>query len=190
MELPEGVESVLFTEEDVKLRVAQLGKEITSVYRGTYPLLVGVLRGAIVFMADLMREIEIPVEIDFIRLSSYSATESSGQITLHMDCGEVSGRDVLIVEDIVDTGRTLSWLKDHLLRKGAATVRTVVLTDKKERRVVPFAPEFVGWVIPDRHVIGYGYDLDGLFRNMRFVGILDEKFKARYLAERAESPTL
>jgi hypoxanthine phosphoribosyltransferase len=165
---------VLFDEETLAARVAELGRELTRVYRGRDPLLVGILGGGVVFLADLMRAIDLPVEVDFVSASSYGADEHSrGTVTIHHDLRvPIAGRHVLLVEDVVDTGRTLALLREELLRRGAASLAVCALLDKAARRVVDLRPDFVGFACPDVFVVGYGLDRAGRYRNLPCIGEL------------------
>jgi hypoxanthine phosphoribosyltransferase len=173
--VPAGVQRVLIPAEDLRARVDELGRQIRSDYAGRTPILVGVLKGAVVFLADLMRAIDAPCECDFIALSSYGAsTRSSGIVELTKDLSvPIEGRDVLIVEDIVDTGRTLTYLLRNLETRQPRTVRVSALLDKVSRREVPVALDYVGFTIPDEFVVGYGLDFAGLYRNLPYIGVLD-----------------
>jgi hypoxanthine phosphoribosyltransferase len=173
--VPAGVQRVLIPAEDLRARVDELGRQIRSDYAGRTPILVGVLKGAVVFLADLMRAIEAPCECDFIALSSYGvSTRSSGIVELTKDLSvPIEGRDVLIVEDIVDTGRTLAYLLRNLETRQPRTVRVCALLDKVSRREVPVALDYVGFTIPDEFVVGYGLDFAGLYRNLPYIGVLD-----------------
>ncbi|MHB0912845.1 MAG: hypoxanthine phosphoribosyltransferase [Armatimonadota bacterium] len=167
---------VFLGEEQIAARVRELGAEISDDYKGRNLVIVGILKGSFVFLADLVRSISLPLTLDFITLSSYGgSTESSGTVRLAKDLDEsVAGRDVLIVEDIVDTGWTLrmSRLKEVLLERGAASVRVCTLLDKPERRKVDVDLDYVGFVIPDEFVVGYGLDFDGLYRNLPDISIV------------------
>ena len=173
--MPPGVQRVLIPAEDLRARVDELGREIRRDYMGRTPILVGVLKGAVVFLSDLMRAIDAPCECDFIALSSYGAsTRSSGIVELTKDLSQpIEGRDVLIVEDIVDTGRTLTYLLRNLETRQPRTVRVCALLDKVSRREVPVALDYVGFPIPDEFVVGYGLDFAGLYRNLPYIGVLD-----------------
>ncbi len=166
---------VLITEEEIKRRVCELGAEITKDYAGKSILLIGVLKGAAVFMSDLMRCIDLPVEIDFMVVSSYgSGTKTSGNIKILKDTDvSVEGRDVIIAEDILDTGITLNNLKDLLLKRGAKSLKICTIFNKPARRKSPIEAEYVGFDVPDEFVIGYGLDYDQKYRNLPFLGILD-----------------
>ena len=173
--MPAGIKRILVPAEDLTARVAQLGQQIRGDYAGRTPVLVGVLKGAVVFLADLMRAIEAPCECDFIALSSYGAsTRSSGIVELTKDLSvPIEGRDVLIVEDIVDTGRTLAYLLRNLETRQPESVRVCTLLDKAARREVPVSLDYVGFTIPDEFVVGYGLDFAGLYRNLPYVAVLD-----------------
>jgi hypoxanthine phosphoribosyltransferase len=173
--VPPGIQRVLIPAEDLTARVAQLGRQIRGDYAGRTPMLVGVLKGAVVFLADLMRAIDAPCECDFIAVSSYGAsTRSSGIVELTKDLSvPIDGRDVLIVEDIVDTGRTLAYLRRNLETRQPRTLRVCTLLDKASRREVPVSLDYVGFTIPDEFVVGYGLDLAGLYRNLPYLAVLD-----------------
>jgi hypoxanthine phosphoribosyltransferase len=173
--VPPGVQRVLIPAEDLRARVDELGRQLRSDYAGRTPILVGVLKGAVVFLADLMRAIDAPCECDFIAVSSYGAsTRSSGIVELTKDLSvPIEGRDVLIVEDIVDTGRTLAYLLRNLETRQPRTVRVCALLDKVSRREVPVELDYVGFAIPDEFVVGYGLDFAGLYRNLPYIGVLD-----------------
>jgi hypoxanthine phosphoribosyltransferase len=173
--VPPGIQRVLIPADDLRARVAELGRQIRSDYAGRTPILVAVLKGAIVFLADLMRAVDAPCECDFIAVSSYGAsTRSSGIVELTKDLSvPIEGRDVLIVEDIVDTGRTLAYLLRNLETRQPRTVRVCALLDKVSRREVPVALDYVGFPIPDEFVVGYGLDFAGLYRNLPYIGVLD-----------------
>jgi hypoxanthine phosphoribosyltransferase len=172
--VPPGIQRVLIPAEDLTARVGDLGRQIRADYAGRTPMLVGVLKGAVVFLADLMRAIDAPCECDFIALSSYGAsTRSSGIVELTKDLSvPIEGRDVLIVEDIVDTGRTLAYLLRNLETRQPATLRVCTLLDKAARREVPVTLDYVGFQIPDEFVVGYGLDFAGLYRNLPYLGVL------------------
>jgi len=155
----DDIAEILVTEEAIKAKVTELGRRISEDYRGRNLLLVGLLRGAIVFLSDLMRAIDVPVQLDFIGISSYGASTESGAVRLVMDLEtDITGRDVLIVEDIVDTGKTLSYLVENLKARQPASLRLCALLDKPERRQVPITVDYVGFEIPDKFVVGYGLD--------------------------------
>jgi hypoxanthine phosphoribosyltransferase len=173
--VPPELKRVLIPAEDLGVRVGQLGRQIRGDYAGRTPMLVGVLKGAVVFLADLMRAVEAPCECDFIAVSSYGAsTRSSGIVRLTKDLSvSIEGRDVLIVEDIVDTGRTLAYLVRNLETRQPQSLRVCALLDKAARREVPVPLDYVGFTIPDEFVVGYGLDYAGLFRNLPYLAVLD-----------------
>ena len=166
---------VLISEEELSRKVDELGARISRDYAGKNILLIGVLKGAAVFMSDLMRRIDVPVEIDFMVVSSYgSGTKSAGNIKILKDADvSVEGRDVLIAEDILDTGITLFNLKELLLKRGAKSLKICTILNKQERRQSPIVADYVGFEIPDEFVVGYGLDYAQKYRNLPYVGILD-----------------
>ncbi len=165
---------VVLTEEQIRVRVRELGAEISRDYAGTSLVVIGILTGAALFVADLVRSITIPVEIDFIAAASYGKqTESSGEVRILKDLGRsVHGRDLLIVEDIVDTGLTLRYLLQMLLARGPASVKSCALLDKPSRRRVEVRADYTGFTIPDTFVVGYGLDHAGLYRNLPYIAEL------------------
>jgi len=167
--------TVLLTEEIIQEKVRDLARAIDRDYAGRVPVLIGVLTGATIFLADLVRKMQIPVEMEFMAVSSYGAgTESTGVVRILKDLNsEVTGRDLIIVEDIVDSGLTLAYLQSLLRAREPASLRTCVLLDKKERRETDVVLDYVGFTIPNAFVIGYGLDYAGLYRQLPFVGILD-----------------
>jgi hypoxanthine phosphoribosyltransferase len=169
------VAEVLLSEEQIQAKVAELGARISEDYVGRPLTLVSVLKGSLPFMADLMRAITVPVQIDLMEVSSYggTATESSGLVRILKDLSSsIDGRDVLIVEDIIDTGLTLNYLVRYLRGKNPASLRICTLLDKPARRLVEIPIDYLGFEIPDRFVIGYGLDFGEAYRNLRFVGVL------------------
>ncbi len=173
--MPPGIQRILIPAEELTARVAELGRQVRADYAGRTPVLVAVLKGAVVFLSDLMRAIEAPCECDFIAVSSYGAsTRSSGIVELTKDLSTpIEGREVLVVEDIVDTGRTLTYLLRNLETRQPASVRVCALLDKAARREVPISLDYVGFTIPDEFVVGYGLDFAGLYRNLPYVAVLD-----------------
>lgn len=165
---------VLFTGEELHQRVTQVGAEITRDYRGKSPVLVSVLRGSYIFMADLTRSIDLPCTVDFMSVSSYGAgTASSGQVKILKDLSEpIDGKDLIIVEDILDSGNTLYYLRDVLEARKPASVSICTLLDKPERRVKDIKADYVGFQIPDAFVVGYGLDYAERYRNLPYIGIL------------------
>ena len=178
--LYKDLESVLYTREQLADAVRALGERITCDYAGKRPVLVCILKGASVFFSDLMREIDLPLEIEFMAVSSYGAsTKSSGEVRLIKDLDRsIHGRDVIIVEDIVDSGMTLNFLKRTLITRGAASLRIAALLDKPSRRVVPLTVDYSCFEIPDAFVVGYGLDYDEVYRNLPVVGVLSPKVYA------------
>ena len=168
------VEQILYTEEELRSRVRELGSQITADYAGRAPLLISVLRGSYIFMADLTRAIHLDVTVDFMVVSSYGAgTASSGQVEIKKDLSDsIEGRDLLIVEDILDSGNTLYYLLDVLRARKPASIRLCTLMDKPERRVKPIKADYVGFTIPDAFIVGYGLDYAEKYRNLPYVGIL------------------
>lgn len=165
---------VLLTEEQLHQKCAEIGAAISRDYAGRDLLLVSVLKGAVVFMADLMREISIPCAIDFMVVSSYgSGVKTSGVVKIVKDLDtNLAGKDILIVEDILDSGMTLSYLTELLRDRGPASLRIAALLDKPSRRKVPLRADYVGYEVPDEFVVGYGLDYDEKYRNLPYVGIL------------------
>lgn len=175
MTMRDDIAEVLVSEKEIQAEVAQLGHRISEDYAGNEILLIGLLRGAIVFLSDLMRAISIPVRLDFIGISSYGASTESGAVRLVMDLEtDIAGCHVLVVEDIVDTGKTLSYLVENLKARQPASLRVCALLDKPERRTVPITVDYVGFEIPDKFVVGYGLDFAEGYRNLPFVGVLKE----------------
>lgn len=173
----QDLSSIMYTEEQLREAVTQLGAQITQDYQGKAPLMICILKGASVFFTDLIRAIDLPLEIEFMAISSYGAsTVSSGEVRMVKDLDRsILGRDVLIVEDIVDSGMTLSFLKRTLTNRGASSLRLVTLLDKPSRRTVPLSVDYSCFQIPDAFVVGYGLDYDEKYRNLPLVGILDPK---------------
>ena len=169
-----GVGEILIDETSVKERVAALGAEISADYAGRDLLLVGVLKGAVFFMADLMRELSIPCEIDFMAISSYgAATDSSGVVRILKDLDiNIAGRNVIVVEDIIDSGLTLSYLMRNLQARKPASLEVCTLLTKPERREIEVPVRYVGFEIPNKFVIGYGLDFAERYRNLPYIGVL------------------
>lgn len=168
------IKEVLLSEEQIQKRVKELGAQISADYAGKEPLLVSVLRGSIMFMADLTRQVQPFCEIDFMAVSSYgSGTSSSGQVKIIKDLTEsIEGRDVVVVEDILDSGNTLSYLLEVLQARKPASIKLCTLLDKPDRRVKPIQADYVGFTVPDAFVVGYGLDYDERYRNLPYIGIL------------------
>ena len=174
-ELTRGVSKILIEEDAVANRVAELGAEVSSDYVGKDLLLVGVLKGAVFFMADLMRQLSIPCEVDFMAISSYGAsTDSSGVVRILKDLDiNIEGRDVLVVEDIIDSGLTLSYLIRNLESRNPATLEVCALLTKPARREIEVDVRYTGFEIPNEFVIGYGLDFGERYRNLPYVAVLD-----------------
>jgi bifunctional protein TilS/HprT len=169
----EGIDHVLFTHTRIQRRIRSLAKSITRDYSGRKPVLVGILRGVICFMADLMQSIPLPLSVDFMAISYYGTdNESSVKITKDLDTS-IAGRDVLMVEDIVDTGMTLNYVLNHLASHNPASLRVCTLLDKRVRRLIDVPLDYVGFEIPDEFVVGYGLDYHGEYRNLSFIGALN-----------------
>ena len=173
-ELERAVSEILIDEERLQERIRELGREISADYAGRELLLVGVLKGAVIFMADLKRELTVPCEIDFMAISSYgAATDSSGVVRILKDLDiNIEGRNVLVVEDIIDSGLTLSYLLRNLESREPASLEICALLTKPERREVDVAVRYIGFEIPNRFVIGYGLDFAERYRNLPYVGVL------------------
>ena len=172
--LDKDVERVLFSEEELHRRVAEIAAEIDRDYAGREPLLVSVLRGSFVFMADLVRQIHLPCTVDFMAVSSYGAgTTSSGQVKITKDLSEsIEGRDIIVVEDILDSGNTLSYLLQILQARHPASMKLCTLLDKPDRRIKPVHVDYSGFSIPDEFVVGYGLDFAEKYRNLPYIGVL------------------
>ena len=168
------IEEVLVTEEQLRTRIAELGKELAKDYEGKTPIFIGVLKGVITFFADIVRATPIPCEYDFMAVSSYgAATISSGTIDLIKDIrSDIKGRHVVILEDILDTGHTLSFVTKLLQERGPASLKICTLLDKPERRQAPITADYIGFTIPNKFVVGYGLDYNELYRNIPYIGVL------------------
>jgi hypoxanthine phosphoribosyltransferase len=165
---------ILIPEVRIRDRVSELGRQLSSDYSSGRPtVLVGVMRGALYFLADLSRTVTVPIEIDFLSVSSYSGTKSSGKVALSHDTSlDLTGKDVVLVEDIVDTGRTVSALIRHLALKNPRSLKICALLDKPSRRQVSVPIHYLGFRIADRFVVGYGLDFDQSYRNLPYIGVL------------------
>lgn len=172
--LEKDIERILISQEEIQVRCKELGKELTEIYQNTNPLVVGVLKGAVPFMADIVRSIDTYLELDFMDVSSYgNATVSSGEVKIVKDLDtNVEGRDLLIVEDIIDSGRTLAYLVDLFKYRKAKSVKIVTLLDKPEGRVVNIEADYVGFNVPNEFVVGYGLDYAEAYRNLPYFGVL------------------
>jgi hypoxanthine phosphoribosyltransferase len=167
---------VLITREQIQSAVKKLGAQVTHDYQGKNPLLICILKGSSIFFTDLIRKIDLPLEIDFMAISSYGPNTKSGEVRLVKDLDRsIEGRNVIIVEDIVDSGKTLAYLKRILCNRGAESIRIVALLDKPSRRTVPLNVDYTGFEIPDAFVVGYGLDFNEKYRNLPVIGVLDER---------------
>ena len=164
--------NILIKEDDIKKRIRELGKEINSDYKNKNPILIGVLKGAFVFLADLLRELEIPVEIDFLGISSYEGTKSSGVVRITQDLSiNIEDRDIILIEDIVDSGRTINYIISNLRTRHPRSIAVCTLLNKKDARVIEVPLTYVGFNIPRVFVIGYGLDYENKFRNLKYIGV-------------------
>ena len=172
--MDQDILKILLSEEEIKARVQELGDQLYDAFHDKNPLFVGVLKGCFIFMADLVRAAQLKSELEFIGVSSYqNGTKSSGVVQITRDLQEdINGRDVIIVEDILDSGNTLEFLKKYLMAKGAASVTIVTLLDKPARREKAITADYAGFVVPDEFVVGYGLDYAQQYRNMPYIGVL------------------
>jgi len=179
-EMDQDILRVLYSEEDIRRRVQELGDRIYDDFRGRNPLFVGVLKGCFLFMADLIRACPLKSEIEFIACSSYgNAQASSGNVQITRDLGQdITGRDLIVVEDILDSGNTLYFLKQYFMAKGAKSVTIVTLFDKPERREKPIYADYVGFDVPNEFVVGYGLDFVQQYRNLPYVGVMKPEMYA------------
>lgn len=174
------IERVLYSQDDIKAACQRLGAQLTQDYAGKKPLVIGVLKGVIFFMTDLLREMDLMADIDFIDVSSYhGGTASSGQVTLEQDISvDIKDRDVIIVEDILDSGRTLAYLKDLLEARNPRSFKICTLLDKPEGRTVEAKADYVGFDVPNEFLVGYGLDYQEFYRNLPYVGVLKSEVYA------------
>ena len=173
--MDKDIQEILLTEEQIQNRIQELGQVLTREYAGKNPLVVGVLKGVVVFYADMIRQIKTQCQMDFMWISSYAGTSSTGDMIVKRDVSaDLTGRDVLILEDIFDTGRSLDFTYKHLLSKGAASVKICTLLDKPEGRLpgISLKADYVGFTIPNAFVVGYGLDYNEQYRNLPYVGVL------------------
>ncbi len=172
--MDQDILKILLSEEEIKARVQEMGDQLYDAFHDKNPLFVGVLKGCFIFMADLVRAAQLKSELEFIGVSSYqNGTKSSGVVQITRDLQEdINGRDVIIVEDILDSGNTLEFLKKYLMAKGAASVTIVTLLDKPARREKAITADYAGFVVPDEFVVGYGLDYAQQYRNMPYIGVL------------------
>lgn len=173
-EMEKDILKVLVSEEELKARVEELGAQIAEAYAGKNPLFMGALKGCVVFMADLLRACPLKSDLEFIAVSSYqNSTVSSGSVQITHDLQQdITGRHIIIVEDILDSGRTLAFLKEYLMTKGAASICIVTLLDKPSRRAKAVTADYAGFTVPDEFVVGYGLDYAQQYRNVPYIGVL------------------
>ncbi len=172
----EDCKEIMFTHDQIVERCKEIGKQISEEYKGKKVLLIGLLKGSVPFFAELSQHIDLDVEFDFMSVSSYEGTESTGNVLVKKDIDvDIKGKDILIIEDILDTGKTLYTVRAMLLEKGAASVEIAALLNKQERREYPIQAKYVGFEIPNAFVIGYGMDYDEKYRNLPYVGVLKEE---------------
>lgn len=173
--MEQNIQKVLLSEEQIKARVCELGEILSEEYRDKNPVVLGVMKGVVVFYADMIRQLKIPCQMEFMWLSSYEGTDSSGSVVVKRDIStDIKGRHVLILEDIFDTGASLSFVYDHLMAKGPASVKICTLLDKPSRRKpgITLEADYVGFTIPNAFVVGYGLDYNEYYRNLPYVGVL------------------
>jgi len=167
------IERILISEEEIEAKVAEVGKRITEDFRDKDPIFVGVLKGCFIFMADLMRHVDVNCSMDFMAVSSYSGTSSTGAVKINKDLSQdIEGRHVIIVEDILDSGVTLSYLKRYLMNRGPASITIVTLMDKPARRKADVYADYSCFEVPDAFVVGYGLDYNEHYRNLPYIGVL------------------
>lgn len=173
--MEQDIQKILITEEQLRARIAQLGQQLTQDYAGKTPVIVGVLKGVVVFYADMIRQIKVPCQMDFMWISSYQGTNSTGMMEVKRDVtADIKNRHVLILEDIYDTGNSLDFTYRHLMAKQPASLKICTLLDKPERRKpgITLKPDYVGFTVPNEFVVGYGLDYNELYRNLPYVGVL------------------
>ncbi|MBE6748704.1 MAG: hypoxanthine phosphoribosyltransferase [Ruminococcaceae bacterium] len=172
----EDIKKVLIDENELNAVVKRLGEQITADYKGKEVLLIGILKGSVIFMADLMRAIDLPCNIDFMAVSSYgSGTESSGRVKINKDLdNDIKDKDIIIIEDILDSGKTLYYIRDILSARKPASIKICTLFDKPERREADIKADYVGSLVPNEFIVGYGLDYSEYYRNLPFIGVLKE----------------
>ena len=173
------IERILITEDELRVKVKAIGRQISRDYEGKDPIFVGVLKGCFIFMADLMRSVDIHCAMDFMAVSSYSGTTSTGAVKINKDLSEdIQGRHVIIVEDILDSGVTLNYLKSFLQQREPASIRIATLMDKPSRRRAPVYADYSCFEVPDAFVVGYGLDYNERYRNLPYIGVLKPEIYA------------
>lgn len=173
--MEKDIAKILITEEEIRRRVAELGEELTRDYAGKDPVIVGVLKGVVVFYADMVRKIRTPCQMDFMWISSYQGTSSTGSMVVKRDVSvDIRGRHVLVLEDIFDTGNSLDFTYRHLMSKGPASLKICTFLDKPARRKpgITLKPDYVGYTVPNEFVVGYGLDFNEHYRNLPYIGVL------------------
>ncbi|OLS03001.1 hypoxanthine phosphoribosyltransferase [Tissierella creatinophila] len=171
------IKEILISEEEVSVRIKELGKEITKDYKEKNLMVVGILKGAVVFMSELCKRIDLPIDMDFMSVSSYGkSSRSTGEVKIIKDLDDsVEGKDILIVEDIIDTGLTLSYLTDNLKKRGANSVKIITLLDKPGRRNIQVKVDYLGFEVPNEFIVGYGLDFSEMYRNLPYIAALKEE---------------
>lgn len=173
--MDKDIQKILLSEEDIQNRIKELGKVLTEDYAGKNPVIIGVMKGVVLFYADMIRQIKVPCEMDFMWISSYAGTDSTGNLIVRRDIGsDLEGRHVLILEDIYDTGNSLTFVREHLLKKNPASLKICTLLDKPSRRKpgITLQADYVGFEVPNAFVVGYGLDYNEYYRNLPYIGVL------------------
>ena len=172
----DDIKKILIDEDELRAIVERLGEQITEDYKGKDVLLIGILKGSVIFMADLMRAIDLPCNIDFMAVSSYgSGTESSGRVKINKDLdNDIQDKDIIIIEDILDSGKTLYYIRDILSARKPASIKICTLFDKPERREADIKADYIGSLVPNEFIVGYGLDYAEYYRNLPFIGVLKE----------------
>ncbi len=175
--LSNDIKKVLITEEELQKTVKALGEKISEDYKGKEVLLVGILKGSVIFMSDLMRYINVPSNIDFMAVSSYgNGTESTGRVKINKDLdSDITGKDIIIIEDILDSGKTLHYIRDILSARNPQSIKICTLFDKPERREANIKADYVGLAVPNEFIVGYGLDYAEYYRNLPYIGVLKEQ---------------
>ena len=173
--MDKDIQNILLSEEDIQNRIKELGKILTEDYAGKNPVIIGVMKGVVIFYADMIRQIKVPCEMDFMWISSYAGTDSTGNLIVRRDiASDLEGRHVLILEDIYDTGNSLTFVREHLLKKNPASLKICTLLDKPSRRKpgITLEADYVGFEVPNAFVVGYGLDYNEYYRNLPYIGVL------------------
>ena len=172
----DDIKKILIDEDELRAIVERLGEQITEDYKGKDVLLIGILKGSVIFMADLMRAIDLPCNIDFMAVSSYgNGTESSGRVKINKDLdNDIQGKDIIIIEDILDSGKTLYYIRDILSARKPASIKICTLFDKPERREADIKADYIGSLVPNEFIVGYGLDYAEYYRNLPYIGVLKE----------------